>query len=336
MAKKKVLLIQSVIPHYRVPIFNKLAESVDLTVVFDSGEVPTGVKFAAKKVETFLFLNKVRIHKQNLLRMAQKYDVTIAMLSTCLTTHLLCRFRRKTRLILWGIGVAASYNVRFDSSSEIAATCMKLIDKSDAALFYSSYPIEKYSAMGVPRKKLFVANNTVQVLPVEERDRNSILFVGSLYKAKKIFELLEGYKSACSMCDMVPKLIIIGDGEDADSVKAWIKENHCEQRILLAGAIYDENVLSEHFSRALMCISPDQAGLSVLKSFGYGVPFVTHKDAITGGERLNIENGVTGILIDSFDEIAMGKNAKKFYDESRTVERMVGGFMEAIEFVSEQ
>lgn len=98
----------------------------------------------------------------------------------------------------------------------------------------------------------------------------------------------------------------------------------------------------------IVCISPDQAGLSVLKSFGYGVPFVTHRDAITGGERLNIENGVNGVLFDSFDEITeiikdcaerpecymeMGKSAKKYYDENRTVRQMVNGFLEAIEFV---
>jgi len=98
-----------------------------------------------------------------------------------------------------------------------------------------------------------------------------------------------------------------------------------------------------------MYISPDQAGLTVLQSFGYGVPFVTHKDAITGGERLNIVNGENGILFDSFDEITdiikdcsqnpekyieMGKNAKKYYNENRTINHMVSGFIDAIDFVT--
>lgn len=350
--KKKVLIIQSAIPHYRIPIFNKLAQTVDLTVVFDKGEVAADIEFSAQKVDVFHFLNKIWVHKKNILHMTKKYDVVISMLdSSYLTTRLLCEFRMKSKLILWGIGVAASYNVRYDSLPEAAATYMKLIDKADAALFYSPYPADKYSAMGLPREKLFVANNTVQVLPIEECVRNSILFVGSLYRAKKIFELLECYKKAHLTCSFLPKLIIVGDGEDAEPVKQWIKENHYEQQILLPGAIYEEKILSEYFSRAIVCISPDQAGLSVLKSFGYGVPFVTHKDAITGGERLNIENGVNGVLFDSFDEITeiikecaecperyieMGKSAKKHYDENRTIHHMVNGFLEAIEFVSKQ
>jgi len=346
---KKVLIIQSAIPHYRVPIFNKLSESVDLTVVYDSGDVPSGANFATEKVKVIHAINKVWVHMKNMLRMAKKYDVVISMLdSSYLTTRLLDKFRGKTKLILWGIGVAASYNVRFDSLPEAAAAYKKMIEQADAALFYSPYPIDKYAEMGVPREKLFAANNTVQVLPIQECTKDSILFVGSLYRAKKIFELLECYRKAHAKCENLPKLVIVGDGEDANPVKEWVSEHGYEDDVVLTGAIYDETILSKYFARAIVCISPDQAGLSVLKSFGYGVPFVTHKDAITGGERLNIKNGENGILFDSFDEITdviqdcaecperyieMGKNAKKHYDENRTVGHMVEGFLEAIESV---
>lgn len=350
--KKKVLIIQSTIPHYRVPIFNELAGAVDLSLVYDNGSVPEGVKFASKKVDVINIKNKLWIHKKNMIFTAKKYDVVISMLDpSYLTTRLLCKIRGKTKLILWGIGVAASYGVRFDSLPETAMSYMKMINQADAALFYSPYPVDKYSKMGVSESKLFVANNTVQVLQIEDCERSNILFVGSLYREKKIFELLECYKEAHSICNTLPKLVIVGDGEDAAPVKKWVEENHYEQQILLPGAIYDEKTLSEYFSNAIVCISPDQAGLSVLKSFGYGVPFVTHKDAITGGERLNIEDGVNGVLFDSFDEITeiikecadhpekyveMGKNAKKYYEENRTVSHMVSGFVDAINFVTKQ
>ena len=348
--KKKVLIIQSTVPHYRIPIFNELAKAVDLTLVYDRGSIPDGVNFASKKVDVIKII--LWIHKKNMMRMAKKYDVVISMLdSSYLTTRLLCKIRGKTKLILWGIGVAAGYEVRFDSLPETALAYMKMINQADAALFYSSYPVDKYSKMGVPKSKLFVANNTVQVLQIEECEKSSILFVGSLYRAKKIFELLECYKKAHSMCNTLPRLVIIGDGEEANPVKKWVEDNHYEKQILLPGAIYDEKTLSKYFSDSIICISPDQAGLSVLKSFGYGVPFVTHKDAITGGERLNIENGVNGVLFDSFDEITeiikecaehpeiyveMGKKAKKYYDENRTIRHMVNGFIDAINFVTEK
>jgi len=298
----------------------------------------------------FCLKGKMWIHKRNILSLARKYDVVISMLdNSYLTTRLLCHLRGKTKLILWGIGVAASYNTRFDSSAIVAESIIKMINSADAALFYSPYPKNKYEKMGVSGDKLFVANNTVKVVETEDVTRDSVLFVGSLYKAKKIFELLNCYKDAIVSSDNVPKLVIVGDGEDKDAVNEWILENNLWDSIELTGAIYDEEKISKYFARAIICVSPDQAGLSVLKSFGYGVPFVTNKDAITGGERLNIVNGENGILFDSFDEITdiikdcsqnpekyieMGKNAKKYYNENRTINHMVSGFIDAIDFVT--
>jgi hypothetical protein len=76
-------------------------------------------------------------------------------------------------------------------------------------------------------------------------------------------------------------------------------ENGLAESVIFHGAIYDEKELSVHFKNALLCISPHQAGLSVAKSMGYGVPFVTYKEAITGGERYHITDGVNGILYEN-------------------------------------
>lgn len=350
--KKKVLVIQSVIPHYRVPIFNELAKSVELTVVYDKGKPPADVAFATEKIEVIRVKHVPKIHKKNVLWMARKYDVVIAMLdNSYLTTRLLARCRGKTKFILWGIGVSASYSVRYDSLPQYVSIYKKMIHNADAALFYSQYPVSKYESLGEKREKLFVANNTVRVLAIEEKRREHILFVGSLYKAKKIFELLTCYKKAKDMCPDVPDLVIIGDGDEAGAVRSWVKENGLDAKITLTGAIYDEKILSEYFSRAIICISPDQAGLTVLQSFGYGVPFATHKDAFTGGERLNITSGENGVLLESFEEmttlicdcareidhfVEMGNNAKRFYDNNRTVQHMVSGFLDAIAFVTKE
>lgn len=350
--KKKVLVIQSIIPHYRVPVFNELAQHVDLTVVYDKGNLPAEVAFTTKKVEVIHIKHVPKIHKINLLRMTRKYDVVIGMLdNSYLTTRLLSRLTVRAKVILWGIGVSASYSVRYDSLPQYVSIYKKLIHTADAALFYSCYPVSKYENLGEKREKLFVADNTVRVLPIEEKRKEHVLFVGSLYKAKKIFELLTCYKKANDICSNVPNLVIIGDGEEAECVRNWVKDNGLEAKIMLTGAIYDEKMLSDYFSRAIICISPDQAGLTVLQSFGYGVPFATHKDAFTGGERLNIKSGENGVLLESFEEMTalicdcarkkdyfleMGNNAKRFYDNNRTVQHMVDGFLDAITFVTKE
>lgn len=349
--RAKVLLIQEYIPHYRVPIFNELAKNVDLTVIFSEGEVSEDKKFNCMKIPTFRFYHK--IHKKNIIKLAKQYDVVISLMDFSFFTNRLMSVLRlkKYKLAYWGIGVPAGYNQRYDSDDKIFKKSYKWVKNADALIFYCDYPINKYIKYGQKKEKLFVANNTVKIMPIEidEEKKKDILFCGSLYRQKKIFELLDNYKNAYEINKNIANLLIIGDGEEKEKIKQWINENSLDNKIKLIGAIYDEDKLVYYFKNAIICISPDQAGLSVLKSMGYGVPFVTYKNAITGGEIFNIKDGENGVLLDSFDQlqdvilqcsenrekyINMGKKAQLFYNQNRKVEHMVEGFLKAINYLT--
>ena len=81
---------------------------------------------------------------------------------------------------------------------------------------------------------------------------------------------------------------------------------------------------------------------------GYGVPFVSTENAITGGELLNVHNGIDGVIMESEKElvdvvsdisknpekyIEMGERAMDFYDNNRTPKHMAQGFWDAIQYV---
>ena len=121
--------------------------------------------------------------------------------------------------------------------------------------------------------------------------------------------------------------------------------NNLQRKITLLGPIYDNKQKSEIFAKSYACFSPLQAGLSVLESFGYGVPFVTTKDAITGGEIFNIENMVNGIKLENVNTIKdvildisnnpkkyldMGEQAYNYYWNNRKPEDMALGIINAI------
>lgn len=89
---------------------------------------------------------------------------------------------------------------------------------------------------------------------------------------------MDSYKKAIDNFNhQIPKLRIVGEGEMRPFIEDFIRKNKLENNISLEGAIFDENVLAEQFKKAILCFSPLQAGLSVPKSMGYGVPFVTQK-----------------------------------------------------------
>lgn len=338
---------------YRVPIFSILNEKYDLTVThsIDKSFDESTVDFKVKYLPGF-HISRFFFHKTSLHKLSKGYDIVIGYgdISWLSIVSLLFIRKRKYKVILWGIGVRASRYTEYGTPTVWDKVRYYLMQKADAVLFYSSQPIPLYEKVGFSRDKLHVANNTVVVNDIDTGvQRDVILFVGTLYKQKKIYELLENYLAVYNINKNVPNLEIIGGGEEYISIKQWIDEHNLNDRIVVRGKIFDENKLSKYFSKAIACISPGQAGLSVLKSMGYGVPFISIETAITGGEIFNIENNVNGILYKDHSELKdiilditenttkyleMGKKAKEYYDTYRTPQNMAKGISDAIEYVS--
>ena len=88
--------------------------------------------------------------------------------------------------------------------------------------------------------------------------------------------------------------------------------------------------------------------MSVPKSLGYGCPFVTRPNAITGGERNNVIDGHNGIYYNSVNELAdilvssveqeekfatMANNAREYYRNDCPPQKMANGALNAIRYV---
>jgi glycosyltransferase involved in cell wall biosynthesis len=69
-----------------------------------------------------------------------------------------------------------------------------------------------------------------------------------------------------------------------------------QNRVIFKGKITSNKDLIEFYRNAFVSVSFGQAGLSVLQSLGYGVPFITKKNAISGGEITNIIDKYNGFL----------------------------------------
>jgi glycosyltransferase involved in cell wall biosynthesis len=119
-----------------------------------------------------------------------------------------------------------------------------------------------------------------------------------------------------------------------------------QDRVELLGRIDNPSELTRYYAEAIASVSFGQAGLAVLQSMAFGVPFITKENAISGGEKYNIINGETGILVKNdpaaleaalrrlFADIdaarRLGKAAYHYYSEAATVENMVANFIMAI------
>lgn len=353
--KPKVLILQEVLSFYSVPIYNIIVQDIDLTVAYTTkNECTKEVLFKIVKLN-YTKIAGISFMKKDFHKIISEYDVVIFLadlhnFSFCLLPFI----KRKFKVIPWTIGIRASYTRRYDinrKKSFIDLVYGHVLNRSDAIIFYMKEPVKFWP--NIDKKKIFVAHNTVEVLANEidkSQQKNRILFIGTLYKEKLIYELIDAYIEAKkrSNSNEFLYLDIIGKGEEYENIEAIIKEQNLSDYIILHGPIYDEKELARKFSKALLCISPDQAGLSVLKSMGYGVPYVTRTNAITGGERLNINHGENGLLYNSKEELIliiqdafknpeiylnMGENAQKYYISNTTTRHMAQGIIDAINYV---
>ena len=349
--KKNILLLQGLIPDYREPIFNLLAEKYNLTIGYTLHTSEKKPKFKSYKVSHYKFKN-IFLPTYEFLKSLLNYDLIIIMPDLHYFNYCIVPFLPiKSKVVSFSIGFRASYKNLYDVNREkkfLDFVFLQILKKCDANIFYYKYPLDFWGNL-LARENIYFANNTIEVLDIipNKAKKKSIVFLGSLIEGKGILELINAYKTALIKNDnVIPPLKIVGEGPLLNKIIDFIKKNQLTSRVFILGGIYEEEDLKNLFEESIYCISPNQAGLSVLKSFGYGVPFITKTNAITGGERLNILNGYNGILFESFDDLVdiirhtqenvdyfykMGLRAKKYYNENTTLSIMKEGFVNAIE-----
>ncbi len=342
---KRVLILQNKILHYRKPLYNKLAKQYDVTVLH-SGKESVLPKDEYKEIVTPLkIISKLYIQK-GVKKEVKKgnYDVIIAMMDIQWVNNLIASFfhPKSSKFTWWGIIV---------SKNKLANKLRGYFLRNKSTIFYTEVGLNEMKNLGFSSPNYTFCNNTFHIenrVPCHlEKQKDSILFVGSLDKRKRLDLMLKAFANSISK---IPESIIfkiVGEGVDLASIKNIIKELNIEDRVEILGKITETEILQNHYKTAIFSLSFGQAGLGVLQSMGYGVPFVTSKKALSGGEISNIIDNENGILCnhnqDSL-EIAMiklcnnvklskhlGRNAFQHYSNECTIEHMVNKFIAIIE-----
>ena len=356
----KILILQPRILPYRKCVFEILSEKYDLTVgyVYEATSYRdydlVAKSYAVLKIPSFDFFG-LRVSGTGFLDYCTRFDVVVSYPDLHLPMFAaLSLFRFPFGVIPWSIGVRASYTTLYSLTRRMCPADWVYglaLFSGDAVVVYMRQAYDFWRIKPSARKR-FVAHNTVAVDcddgAVRSSSRRSILFVGTLYREKNVALLIKAYSNCRSSCTEVPQLRIVGDGPEREALESLVRELRMGESVIFLGAIFDEARLAQEFLQALACISPDQAGLTVLKSMGYGVPFVTRRNAITGGEILNLTDRVTGVLFDSDEElggiiteiaespmrfVGMGVAARCYYESTASPRHMACGIIDAIESV---
>lgn len=350
----RVIIITEYLSNYRIPFFNKLAisGSIDLTVAHTE-------KAHLKNVYEFkqLIYNKSKIFnlvffatKTKLYKEIVNFEVIVCMFNLRFLDMYKILYISNKPVILWGIGLSSDNG--FGKKNFIYDFFRKLCaKKAKGLIFYSKIPFEFYLQNGISQNKIFSINNSISwsKTPDYSYKKESFLFIGTLYKRKRVDILINALEELHQNGFKNTELIIVGKGEEMEVLKLLAKEKELEKSIHFKGEISDEGLLQEYYNKSILCLSPGQAGLTVLQSMAAGVVFVTSHNAITGGEISFIENNVTGVLyngdqttlfeimrdsiVNTEKYIEMGKMARVKYEQHYSIDNMVINFQKCLNYV---
>lgn len=342
---KKILIVQNKILHYRKALYNELSIYYNITVLHSGYKSLTKEdkykEVITNKTNFFSFEIQHRLFSE----VRKDYDVVIVMFDLHWLKNFLIPYiiNKNTDFIWWGQWL----------NDNSIANYLKVYfsNKNIKSILYTESAKKQLIRKGVKENKLFVANNTFNIdnryKCFQELEKKTILFVGSLDKRKELVVLLKAFSKIIEVIPKSINLIIIGDGEEKENLIKLIDKLSLKKRILMKGEITSNIDLIEYYKKALVHVSYGQAGLSVLQSFGFGVPFITKINAISGGEKTNIINGYNGYLCEENEESLvhllqtlsnnqnlarkLGENAYEYYTEKCTIRNMANGFINAIE-----
>ncbi len=344
--KKKILFAYDYILHYRISLFNILGKKYDFTVIHAGKSVLTEnddfkeIIYPANKIGPFML-------QKGLLNELRKEDYDIILFNFDLrwvnSMRAIIHNNSKAKIILWGAWLTDS-----NIANYLRVLLMK---KSFANIFYTEKSRNDFVNLGIPKSKTYVANNTIdvgeRVKSYENGLKFRILFVGSLNSRKQNFILLDSFYN---IINSIPKNIVltfIGEGNEKPDLEELVKKYNISDRISFKGAINNPEILKDYYKESIVSVSFGQAGLAVLQSFGFGVPFLTKINAVSGGEKYNIIHGENGLfcqdnmksLQSSLTKLCndieyckkLGKNAYNYYTDYCTIENMAQGFIDSIE-----
>lgn len=342
-----IIFIQGTLPHYRKGFFNEMAKHDDI-VVLHSGKsnVCDSDKFR-ECIFPLVNIGPFKLQKELFEFIKQeKPDVIIAMFDIrwIYSVFLMYLSSSKIKWVWWGM----------DKGKSAFALILKLLiaKRDNPIVFYNSHIKQEMIGKGLDASKCFVANNTFHVADAfpcfDSPIKDTFINVGSLDPRKQNDVTIRVFKRILLRTNLDLKLVFIGDGMERKILEDLVIKEELFDSVIFIGHIENTKKLVKYYQDSIASVSFGQAGLAVLQSMAYGVPFVTKENAISGGEKHNIIDGVNGILCDDSPEsleLAMlsliqnkdyahilGNEAYEYYHKFASIENMAENFIQAMNY----
>lgn len=306
-----VLWLAPNLNHYKVRFLNRLQENGWVSLHLLCGEIEQSKGYASFTDVLRGEVSSVSVRKKQMgrslkvlmnifsLQRQKHFDWIMIPAETkflpLLTAVWLGRFFLPVRLFSYNHAVAGSAKKSF----RLSWLMYRMFDR---IVFYTEHEKEKALALHLlPPRKAFFANNTLDGTEIARHSTfqirsladPAILFIGRLIPNKNIPLLLAVYRELRKTMPQL-KLLIIGDGLEADTVRRAVAENN---DIEWFGALSDESKIAPVMARANIVCNLGASGLSIMHAFLYGKPYVAMERPDNGPECWYLCPGENGLML---------------------------------------
>ncbi len=359
----KVALQQRVLPFYRAPFFDLLAESCTAGLDVFAGEPRSSESIeSARRLEIARFHHAENIHflsgaaylcwQRNLLDWLDAVNPDALIMEAnpryLASPAAIRRMHRQGKPVIgWGLGAPALQGVE----ALLRATSRgRFIRSFDGMIAYSDSGAQEYIREGIPAERIFVAPNAVArsrqgVSPSRKAPvgKANLLYVGRLQPRKRLDLLMQ----ACSMLpeNLQPGLTIIGDGPERQRLEEFAHTVY--PAAVFTGTLMGE-ALEPFFQRADLFVLPGTGGLAVQQAMSHALPVIVAEGDGTQTDLVRESNGwhiVPGDLADLQRTLLealsqpeklpdLGRESFRIVCEEINLEKMADVFLLAIQAVS--
>lgn len=313
---------------------------------------------------------KLKWHSAQLKAVSRKYDIAILSWDVQFISLWLALIKAKfinLPIILWGHGYSKKDNklkklfrnipIYFASAVILydynTAKRLRNIKKISTKVFVAPNSLDQSI---IESAKEFWINNKTEFIKFQRENSVdtsfNIIYIGRIYEENKLEILLKAIRLAYLEIKNI-KLIVIGNCENDYVKKLKLLGNELEiaNNIIWAGAIYDELKIAPWMMSAKVFCYPSNIGLSLMHAFGYGLPAITNSSFSTHNPEIwALKDGNNGLTFtkDDYQGLStkivdlyknenlrneLSLNALKTVREDYNINKMIDGFMKAINFV---
>ena len=212
---------------------------------------------------------------------------------------------------------------------------------TDVILLYTERERGDFLGMGFPPDRLFAINNAIDQVPIQKAieqwpttrlrdfqqqqnltDKQVFLFCGRLSQKARV-DLAIKALAILVRENRAPILVIVGEGEERESLEELAQQLGVMDSIRWLGALYDQSLMAPWFLSAKLFVYPGYIGLSIMHAMGYGLPVVTHNNMSNQSpEVAALREGQNGALFQENDSKDLSQKMSHLMMNESTRERM--------------